>query len=213
MEVSPPSEAACSSPSSTGDAVSSLPQPYHGNLMNNDEKPVKLPAAGNGNGNGNVSTPSFQSSAAPETPSPPPSHSTNQAQHPVQGEPANMASSYHVPTTCPVNPNNNNEDSTNANVDNAKYSFSSNQNQCPYSGSISAQAYAANQNVYPARDSQSPCPWKLNGGAKVLVRLEQDSTFLILTNQFCRKSDIQRIKKLFLSHLISWRSQASVKDI
>ncbi|KAK1901591.1 Nuclear receptor subfamily 1 group D member 2 [Dissostichus eleginoides] len=56
-------------------------------------------------------------------------------------------------------------------VDNAKYNFSSNQNQCPVSGRLSSQSYSANQNSYSAGDfqKQSACPWKLSGGAKVLA--------------------------------------------
>uniref|UniRef100_A0A3Q3XSI9 Uncharacterized protein n=1 Tax=Mola mola TaxID=94237 RepID=A0A3Q3XSI9_MOLML len=67
---------------------------------------------------------SFQSSSAQE---PPMSHPASQTQHTVPGEQANMALSYHAPS------NNTNNNENNANIDNAKYGFSSNQNQCPYS--------------------------------------------------------------------------------
>ncbi|TKS71541.1 Nuclear receptor subfamily 1 group D member 2 [Collichthys lucidus] len=155
MEVSPPSDAPCSPQNQTTEGAGSVSQSYRSNLMNSDEKPLKMAAAGNGN----IATSSFQNGSAQE-----PSLSHSATQTPVQGEQASLTSSYHVPTTCPVGP-------TNTNVDNAKYTFSSNQNQCPFSGSLSHQSYSANQNSYPARDSQnqSPCPWKLNGGAKVLA--------------------------------------------
>lgn len=164
MEVSPPPDAPCSPQNQTNEGAGSISQSYRSNLMGSDEKPPKMAA-----GNSNAGTSSFQNSSAQE---PSLSHSATQTHHTVQGEQANLTSSYHVPTNCPVAPSNN-ENSTNANVDNAKYTFSSNQNQCPFSGSRSSQSYSANQNSFQARDSQnqSPCPWKLNGGAKVLVRL------------------------------------------
>lgn len=162
MEVSPPPDAPCSPQSQANDGAGSISQSYRNNLMNSDEKPLKMAA-----GNSNIGTSSFQNSSVQE---PSRSHSATQTQHTVQGEQANLTSSYHVPTNCPVNPTNN-ENSANSNIDNSKYTFSSNQNQCPYSGSLSSQSYSVNQNSYPARDSQnqSPCPWKLNGGAKVLA--------------------------------------------
>ncbi|XP_074531449.1 nuclear receptor subfamily 1 group D member 2-like [Halichoeres trimaculatus] len=169
MEVSPPHDAPCSPQNQTNEGAGSISQSYRSNMMNNDENPPKMAA---GNSNSNVGTPSFQNSTVQEAPL---SHSATQTQHAAQAEQANVASSYHVPITCPVTHNNNNNNSenssSNTNVDNAKYTFSSNQNQCPFSGSQSSQAYSANQSSYSARDSQnqSPCPWKLNGGAKVLA--------------------------------------------
>lgn len=157
MEVSSPPDAPCSPQNQASEGA----QSYHGNLMNGDEKPLKMAA-----GNSNIGTSSFQNSSVQQEPSL--SHSATQTQHAVQPEQANLTSGYHVPTSCPV-AHGNNENATNANVDNAKYTFSSNQNQCPFSGSRSSQSYSANQNGYPA--SEGPCPWKLNGGAKVLVRL------------------------------------------
>ncbi|XP_044078819.1 nuclear receptor subfamily 1 group D member 1-like [Siniperca chuatsi] len=158
IEVSPPPDAPCSPLNQTNEEVGSISQSYRRNLMNSDEKPLKMAA-------GNVGSLSFQNSSTQE---PSLSHSATQTQHTVQGEPANLTSSYHVPTNCPVG-HSSNENSTN--VDNARYTFSSNQNQCPISGRLSSQSYSANQNSFPARDSQnqSPCPWKLNGGAKVLA--------------------------------------------
>ncbi|XP_036956940.1 nuclear receptor subfamily 1 group D member 1-like [Acanthopagrus latus] len=163
MEVSSPPDAPCSPQNPTNEGVGSLSQSYRSNLINGDEKPLKM-AARNRNGNSNSRSSSFQSSPPQE-----PSHSAAPTQHTVQGEQANLTSSYHVPTNCPVN-NENTANNTN-NIDNAKYNFSSNQNQCPFSGSASSHSYQANQNGYSARDSQnqSPCPWKLNGGAKVLA--------------------------------------------
>ncbi|GAA6215697.1 nuclear receptor subfamily 1 group D member 1-like [Lates japonicus] len=162
MEVSPPPDAPCSPQNQTNEG--SISQSYHASLMNSDEKPVKMAATRNSN----VCTPSFHNSSAAEDPAL--SHPTTQTQHAAHGEQANLTPSYHVPTNCPVSPTNN-ENSTNTNVDNAKYTFSSNQNQCPISGSLSSQSYTTNQNSFPANDSQNqnPCPWKLNGGAKVLA--------------------------------------------
>lgn len=161
MEVSPPPDAPCSPQNQTNDGAGSVSQSYCSNLMNSDEKPLKMAA-----GNSNIV--SFQNSSVQEASL---SYSATQTQHTVQREHANLTSSYHVPTNCPVGPNNNGN--ANTHIDNAKYIFSSNQNQCPFSGSLSSQSYSASQNIHPARDSQnqSPCPWKLNGGAKVLVRL------------------------------------------
>lgn len=163
MEVSPPPDAPCSPQNQTNEGAGSISQSYSSNLMNSDEKPLKMAA-----GNSNVGTSSFQNSSVQE---PALSHTTSHMQHTVQGEQTNLTSSYRVPTNCPVAPTSN--ENTNTNVDNAKYNFSSNQNQCPISGSLSPQSYPANQNSFPASDSQNQntCPWKLNGGAKVLVRL------------------------------------------
>lgn len=164
MEVSSPPDAPCSPQNQTNEGAGSISQSYRSNLMSSDEKPPKMAA-----GNSNIGISSFQNSSAQE---PSLSHSATQTHHTVHGEQANLTSNYHVSTNCPV-AHTNNENSTNANIDNAKYTFSSNQNQCPFSGSLSSQSYSANQNSFQARDSQnqSPCPWKLNGGAKVLVRL------------------------------------------
>ncbi|XP_054472609.1 nuclear receptor subfamily 1, group D, member 4b [Anoplopoma fimbria] len=156
MEVSPPTDAPCSPHNQTNEGAGSISQSYHSNLMNRDEKPPKMAA-----GNGNVGTSSFHNNSAQQ---PSLSHSATQTHHTVHGEHA----SYLVSTSCPVT-STNNENS--AIVDNAKYTFSSNQNKCPVSGRLSSQSYSANHNSYQASDShnQSPCPWKLNGGAKVLA--------------------------------------------
>lgn len=160
MEVSPPPDPPCSPQNQTNEGAGSIPQSYCSNLINRDEKPLKMAAS-------NSNFVSFQNGSVQE---PSRSHSTAHTQHAIQGEQANLTSSYRVPTNCPVGPNNN-ENNANINIDNSKYAFSSNQNQCPFSGSLSSQSYSATQNSHPARDSQnqSPCPWKLNGGAKVLV--------------------------------------------
>ncbi|XP_068451183.1 nuclear receptor subfamily 1 group D member 1-like [Clinocottus analis] len=157
MEVSPPTDAPCSPQNQTNEGAGSISQSYHSNLMNRDEKPPKMAV-----GNSNIGTSSFHNNQAQQ---PSMSHSATQTHHTVHGEQA----SYHVSTSCPVS-STNNENS--AIVDNAKYTFSSNQNQCPVSGHrLSSQTYLANHNSYPASDShnQGPCPWKLNGGAKVLA--------------------------------------------
>lgn len=158
MEVSSPPDAPCSPQNQTNEGAGSLLQSYRGN-----EKPLKMAA-----GNGNTGASSFQSGAVQE---PALSHTTTQTQHTVQVEQANLTSNYHVTANFPVAPTST-ESSANANVDNSKYAFSSNQNQCPINGNISSQAYAANQNSFPPESpNQNQCPWKLNGGAKVLVSL------------------------------------------
>ncbi|TDH14311.1 hypothetical protein EPR50_G00040840 [Perca flavescens] len=156
MEVSPPPDAPCSPQNQTNEGAGSMSQSYRSNLMNRDQKPLKMAA-----GNGNIGASSFQNNSVQQ---PSLSHSATQTHHTVHGEQA----SYHIPTSCPVS-STNNENSTV--IDDAKYTFSSNQNQCPVSGRLSSKSYSANQNSYPASDSQnqSPCPWTLNGGAKVLA--------------------------------------------
>lgn len=158
MEVSPPPDTPCSPQNQTNEGAGSISQSYRSNLMNGDEKPPKMAA-----GNSNAGTSSFQNRSVQE---PALSHTTAHTQHTVQGEQTHLTS-YHVPTNCPVTSTNN------ENIDNAKYNFSSNQNQCPISGRLSPQSYPANQNSFPASDSQNQnsCPWKLSGGAKVLVRV------------------------------------------
>uniref|UniRef100_A0A3Q0QXT8 Nuclear receptor subfamily 1, group D, member 4b n=1 Tax=Amphilophus citrinellus TaxID=61819 RepID=A0A3Q0QXT8_AMPCI len=157
MEVSPSPDAPCSPQNQTNEGAGSILQSYRSN-----EKPLKMAA-----GNGNPSASSFQSSAVQE---PALTHTTTQTQHAVQVEQANLTTNYHVPANFSVAPTST-ESSANINVDNSKYTFSSNQNQCPINGNISSQAYAANQNSFPANESpnQNQCPWKLNGGAKVLA--------------------------------------------
>ncbi|XP_032368240.1 nuclear receptor subfamily 1 group D member 1 [Etheostoma spectabile] len=156
MEVSSPPDAPCSPQNQTNEGAGSMSQSYRSNLMNRDQKPLKMAA-----GNGNIGASTFQNNSVQQ---PSLSHSATQTHHTVHGEQA----SYHIPTSCPVS-STNNENSTV--IDDAKYTFSSNQNQCPVSGRLSTKSYPANQNSYPASDSQnqSPCPWKLNGGAKVLA--------------------------------------------
>ncbi|XP_053301084.1 nuclear receptor subfamily 1 group D member 1 isoform X1 [Pleuronectes platessa] len=150
MEVSPPGDALATANEGP------VSQSYQVGLTNVDEKPLKMASH-----NSNV-CPSYQNGSVQE---PALSHQTSQ--HTVQ---ANRTSSYHVPTNCP-SASTNNENSTNTNMDNAKYTYSSNQNQCPVSGHLSHQSFSANQNSFPASDSQNQnaCPWKLNGGAKVLA--------------------------------------------
>lgn len=159
METSPPPIGPCSPQSQMNDGVGSISQPYRSSLMNTDEKPPKMAA-------GSVDTSSFQSGSGQEACL---SNADTHSQFAVEGEQANLISGYHAPSNCPVGPPNNNI-STPGDVDNAKYAFSD-QSQCPFSGSRSSQSFSANQNSHLARTSQnqSPCPWKLSGGAKVLV--------------------------------------------
>lgn len=161
MEVSPPPDAPCSPQNQTNEGGVSISQSYRSNLMNGDEKPLKMAA-----GNSNAGTSSYHNSCVQE---PALSHTTTHTRHTAQRE-QNPTSSYHVPTNCPVTSTNN---GNSTNINNAKYNFSSNQNQCPINGRLSPQSYAANQNGFPASNSQNQnsCPWKLSGGAKVLVRL------------------------------------------
>lgn len=150
MEMSPPSDAPCSPENLTSDGAS---QSYAGGLLNSNEKLLKMAASSNANAL------SFQHGSVQEATI---SHSATQ----TQTEQDNMTSSYPGQSNCPVGHNNDNN--ANPKVDNTKYTFSSNQNQCPFSG----VSHSASQNSFPTREShnQSPCPWKLNGGAKVLVR-------------------------------------------
>lgn len=144
MEVSPAADGLCSPQVQAAEGPGSISQSYCATLISADEKPLKM-AAGSG---GNVS---FQDNA---------SHTAAQAHHAAPGEQANLPSGYYIAAKV--------ENHAHANGDNSKYGFSSSPARCPYSGSLSSQSYQASQ----TRDSQSqsPCPWKLNGGAKVLVR-------------------------------------------
>lgn len=82
-------------------------------------------------------------------------NASHTAHHAAPGEQANLPSGYYISAKA--------ENHANANAD-TKYSFSSSPARCPYSGSLSSQSYQARDS-----QSQSPCPWKLNGGAKVLA--------------------------------------------
>lgn len=158
MEVSPHGDGLCSPQAQLAEAPGSIPQSYCAALISADEKPLKM--ATGSSGGSSVGAPSYQDS-----------HPTAQAQHATPAEHANLPSGYHIPAGCPVAPAKA-ENHTNAKCDNnAKYGFSSSPAQCPFSGSLSSQSYQASQTSHSTRDSQSqsPCPWKLNGGAKVLV--------------------------------------------
>lgn len=153
MEVSPAADGLCSPEVQAAGGPGSVPQSYCATLISADEKPLKMAAGG-------VGALSFQDNAL---------HPAAQAQHSAPGEQANLPSGYHIPAGCPVAPT---KAENHASADNAKYSFSSSPARCPFSGSLSSQSYQASQTSHPRQDcqSQSPCPWKLNGGAKVLVR-------------------------------------------
>ncbi|XP_071388474.1 nuclear receptor subfamily 1 group D member 1-like [Centroberyx affinis] len=164
IEASPPPEAPCSPENQSNEGVGSISQSYCNNFVS-EEKPLKMAASNNNHGHS-----SFQNNIVQESAF---SHSTTQSQShssPSQGGQSNLTSSYHVPTHCPVASNNNNNP-TSTNVDNAKYTYSNQSSQCPITGTGSSQSYPNNQNSFSACDSQnqSPCPWKLNGGAKVLA--------------------------------------------
>ncbi|XP_029906739.1 nuclear receptor subfamily 1 group D member 2-like [Myripristis murdjan] len=170
IEASPPPEAPCSPENQPNEGAGSISQSYRNNFVNDEQKPLKMAASNN-----NLAPSSFQNSVGQE---PALSHSTSQqqAQHqphcsPPHGGQSNLTSSYHVATHCPVGSNNNNNNIPSS-TDNAKYTYSSSQSsQCPMNGSPSSQSYPTNQNSFPACDSQNQnaCPWKLNGGAKVLA--------------------------------------------
>ncbi|KAM4740784.1 nuclear receptor subfamily 1 group D member 1-like [Anableps anableps] len=158
MEVPPPSDGPCSPHNHTNTGACSLLQSYP-----SEEKPLKMAA-----GSSTLGTSSFQTSAGQEAG--PSAQNLSTAQHRVQVEQQNVSTSYHLSGNFPAPPCSN-ASSTSTNVSNGNYSFSSNQNQCPVSGSISSQTFTASHGVMPDRDTQNPtsCPWKLNGGAKVLA--------------------------------------------
>ncbi|KAJ3602270.1 hypothetical protein NHX12_030029 [Muraenolepis orangiensis] len=94
---------------------------------------------------------------------PPQSHSGQ-----FQGVP----SGFQLPTRCTGT--NVNQKPTGAGTDNAKYTYTlspAHQSQCPVTGATSPQPAPANQNVFSACESQkqTSCPWKPNGGAKLLA--------------------------------------------
>lgn len=90
--------------------------------------------------------------------------SSNQSPSPAPQTQHGLTSSYHIPNDFPDN-------ESSSSVD--KFSFSPKQNQCPVTGHVSTQTFPTNLNNVPAREfqNQTSCPWKLNGGAKVLVSL------------------------------------------
>lgn len=166
MGGSSPPDNPCSPQNQTNDVSGPTLQFYC-----SDEKPLKMAV-----GSSNLTTPSFQSAAAQDGA---PSHTSAQMQHMVQVKQGNLTTGYHVPTNLPVS-SSSGDSPANINVDNAKYTFSSNQNQCPVSGHLSPHTYPSSQNGFRASDfqNQNSCPWKLNGGAKVLV-----SFLLLLSKQ------------------------------
>ncbi|XP_061641286.1 nuclear receptor subfamily 1, group D, member 4b isoform X2 [Phyllopteryx taeniolatus] len=153
METSPPSDTHCSPKNQTNVGAGSIMQSYQSDLINSEKKSLKRPAS-----NSNLGT-SFQNSPVPETAPP---HTTVQAHHTFQG---NRTSGYSVPSKCPV-AHANNENTTNNNINISKY-YNTNQNQCPIRAGLSSQQYAANQKT--DSQNQNSCPWRLNGGAKVLA--------------------------------------------
>lgn len=156
MDVPPPSEAPSSLHNQATTGGASLSQSYP-----SEEKPQKMAA-----GNSILGSPSFQTvqEASPSA------QNLNAAQHRVQQEQINVSTSYHLAANFPASPCSN-PSSTSMNVSNANYSFPSNKNQCPVSGSISSQTFTSSHGAIPDRDNQNStsCPWKLNGGAKVLA--------------------------------------------
>ncbi|XP_068598359.1 nuclear receptor subfamily 1 group D member 1-like [Brachionichthys hirsutus] len=149
MEMSPPPppHGPCSPQSQTPEGAGSVAQAYRGGPINADEKPPKMGA-------------SFQNGSARDAPP-----SDGQSRHAVQEEQADLLTPrYHAPPPSQ-------DVAASMNVDDAKYASSSNRTRCPFGGGPSPQSYAANRNSRRAgtSQSQSPCPWKPNGGAKVLA--------------------------------------------
>ena len=141
---------------------------YHNTFMNCEEKPLKMEATGN-HSNDNSSASCF-SGVSQDFPTP---HSAGVPQPQSQSQLQGVPSGYHLPTHCPANVN---KKPAGAATDNAKYTYTlaPNQSQCPVTGATSSSHPApANQNVFSAAgetQKQTSCPWKLSGGAKVLVR-------------------------------------------
>ncbi|KAF7208504.1 nuclear receptor subfamily 1 group D member 1 isoform X2 [Nothobranchius furzeri] len=148
IEASPPSDAPCSPQNQVNGGAAPLLQSYH-----SDEKPLKMAAGCNSS----LGAPSFLSTGAQEA-----SHTSAQTRHAVQTEQPSLTTSCHAPTNFPVTPSNN-ESSTSANAN--KCTFSPKQNQCPISGLAPSQNSVQNRDFH----NQNSCPWKLNGGAKVLA--------------------------------------------
>ncbi|XP_076012854.1 nuclear receptor subfamily 1 group D member 2-like [Genypterus blacodes] len=160
METTP-ADAPCSPQNLSNEAFAARSQSYHGNFVNSEEKPLKMVASSNNNNHhhNNAAQEASHSHAAAHRRHQPHSSST-------QGEQSSLTSGYHVPTRCPVDSNTHN---SSANTDNAKYTYAP--SQCPVRDSLSSQSFLANENSSHSSDSQnqSSCPWKLNGGAKVLA--------------------------------------------
>uniref|UniRef100_A0A8C5HIS5 Nuclear receptor subfamily 1 group D member 2-like n=1 Tax=Gouania willdenowi TaxID=441366 RepID=A0A8C5HIS5_GOUWI len=94
---------------------------------------------------------------------------TQRTQPSREAEQGGLTTNYSFPITSTA-ANNNNDSSSSMNVDNAKYSYSSGHGQCPVTGNMSSQSYAASHG-FQANDSQNQnsCPWKLSRGSKVLA--------------------------------------------
>ncbi|XP_061731110.1 nuclear receptor subfamily 1, group D, member 4b [Nerophis ophidion] len=153
MEVSPPSDTRCSPQNQTNEVAGSIRQSYQSGLINSEKKPLKRPASNSNHGT------SFQNNLVQESS---PAHTTANVQHTFQRD---LTSGYNVPSKCPVAPTNN-DNTINNNINVSKYNFT-NQNQCPVSGNFSPEPYAPSQKT--DSQNQNSCPWKLNGGAKVLA--------------------------------------------
>lgn len=163
VEASPPSEGPCSPENRSSEGAGVAAQSYHNGFVNCEEKPLKMAAANNHNNNNaqcfNNGAPQDFSVSQP----PPQSHSGQ-----FQGVP----SGFQLPTRCTGT--NVNQKPTGAGTDNAKYTYTlspAHQSQCPVTGATSPQPAPANQNVFSACESQkqTSCPWKPNGGAKLLA--------------------------------------------
>jgi len=177
VEASAPAAEAPRSPSNGHTAAGSTPQSYHTNaFMSCEEKPLKMAAAANNHHNNNGSASCFGGASQ--------DFSTTAVQPQSQslaGQFQGVPSGYHLPAHCAANVNK--KPNASALPDNAKYTYALSQSgqsqQCPVTGataassssSSSSQPMPANQNVFAASESQKPtsCPWKLSGGAKVLV--------------------------------------------
>lgn len=164
IDSSPPPEAPSSPDESPSEeAIGAISQAYR-NIFVNEEKEVK-PVVNNNNNNNNMNNNATPSGF----------HGNNESQDsnhpqarphavPQQNYHRQPVSTYHPnPARCPVTHRDN------ATLDNSHYTHpvSSNQGpQCPGS-----QNYSANQNSHPINETQAPstCPFRLGGGAKVLV--------------------------------------------
>ncbi|XP_067095962.1 nuclear receptor subfamily 1, group D, member 4b [Osmerus mordax] len=141
--------------SSSSDAPSSPENQSNEAVYQNmfkDEKPPKMAALNNNN-----CSSTFRNNATHDS-----IYSAHQHNNP---HPQGYQTNYPTPASFSVAPHNN----PTANNDNARYTFaqSSSMSQCPANGNQSAQTNPTNH--HSESENQTSCPWKLNGGAKVLA--------------------------------------------
>lgn len=87
----------------------------------------------------------------------------------AEAQDASRTPSYHVPASFPAV-----SSSDDSSSDADKFTLSSKPGQCPVTGHVSTPTF---RNSVPSGDfqNQTSCPWKLSGGAKVLVSLYFES--------------------------------------